>query len=291
MKKNRVYALITSLMVVGLFYGINEYRLKSEIQPVKIVVAKQDIPPHTQITPDMLKEVVVSYKSLPQNIYYAAKDVVGKWTQVDYGLSQNSYFFDSKVVTADKLADAERMKLKPGQKPFTLSTNIETSAAGNVIPGSLVDVWWTSRGNEEGKIISGRIYQGIYVLSSKNRQAENLVSKNVTNPPQSDGKQIQNQDAQVRKELVPSIVQLAVDDDQFQVLQAAAKLGTISLVPKDGPLVKSANEAPDMTNAIDIFDVKPILLKRVEQTTGLSTLSESIKNHANQKNDIKGGES
>jgi pilus assembly protein CpaB len=92
MKKNRVYALITSLMVVGLFYGINEYRLKSEIQPVKIVVAKQDIPPHTQITPDMLKEVVVSYKSLPQNIYYAAKDVVGKWTQVDYGLSQNSYF-------------------------------------------------------------------------------------------------------------------------------------------------------------------------------------------------------
>lgn len=266
MAKRQIIALASSIAVVAAFYGVNQYQVGAEVSPQPVVIALQDIPPHTQITQQMVRQIKVPVKGLPPDVYTDTRDVIGKWSQVDYGIPQNGFLFKTKVVTDKELLDAERMKLLPNQKIFTTDVDIETSAAGNVIPGAVVDVWFTSRNNgSQDKVVSGRLYQGLYVLSAKNRKAEDITTNTTTNPPPSDKNSgLTNQQQSTNKELVPSIVQLAVTDEQLQLLQAAKTLGTLSLVPKQGALYSSAASVPNLATQNDPFDIKMIVMKQLQ---------------------------
>jgi pilus assembly protein CpaB len=274
MKKKRLVAMVVALAVIVAFYGISEYRLNTEMRPTVAYFAKFDIPPHTEITEDMIAEMILPEKGLPPNIIRSKRDIVGKFTQIDYGVTKNSFFFEDKVVTEDELLDAVRMKLKPNQKLWTGDVNIYTSAAGNVIPGSVVEVWLKTEVG--GKALVGRLYSDIYVLATKNKKAENIVEPNVTKKETPDGKPVNT-----KKEFFPTIVQLAVTDEQFQILTAATSTAfskpELFLVPKSGPLLSDATSLPEL-NPNDTFDVKAFVKAGMLNTTDAILKLEEQKN-------------
>ena len=273
MKYRRLIAVLAAVGIVGALYTINNFQTKREIKTTLVYVAKSDIPPHTRITEDMLLAVSEPRDGIPPNAITNKDQIIGKWIQVNYGIPQNGYFFKEKVVDEQALMDAERMKLRPEQQLLTVTVDIERAAAGNVIPDSLVDVWWVSKSTsgKENKVVSGRLFSNVLVVGAKNRNAEDVVNKNTTEIQKTDEKQVTTKQSNNAKELYPTIVQLAVNDEEMQYIRAAEVLGKIYLVPHAGPLVKSVEDIPlSSANENADVDVKAFLRKHM-QSTGSAT--------------------
>lgn len=249
-KKRLLVSIAVSLGVVGALFVGNQLNIQAQVQPTAVPVAAVDIPPHTEITQDMIKVMELPAKGIPPQAIRSVNDVVGKWTQVDYGVPKNSLFYQGKVVTQEELLDAERLKLKDGERLYTITVDIEKSAAGNIIPGVLVDVWYIGKTGDENKQLAGRLYQDVLVVGAKNRRAEDIVSNNVSN---------NNEEQEQQRDKYPTIVQLAVTDDMIPYLDLARSTGEIKLIPKSGAIVTVENRPEISRYAQDRFDVKAYL--------------------------------
>lgn len=256
MNKRRIAAVMISALVVIGFVGISEYRVSNELRPTTVYFASQDIPAHTEILDSMVTSMELPLKGLPPGIITNKKDLVGKYTLDQYGLAQNSYFFQSKIVSQDELMDAARMKLKDGQSLWTGSVNLLESSAGNVLPDTDIDIWFSAVETDgaDSKWVIGKMYEGVTVLSAKNKKAEDIVAKNNTNTVNAQG-----QTTAPKKELYPTVVQLAVDDDQLQILNAslstAFRDGTIILVPHNDNREAGLPEL----GVTGVYDIKPYI--------------------------------
>ena len=246
-KKRLLVSILVSLGVVGALYLGNQLSIKSQVQPTAVPVAAVDIPPHTEITQDMIKVMALPAKGIPPEAIRSVDEVVGKWTQVDFGVPKNSLFYQGKVVTQEELLDAERLKLKDGERLYTITVDVEKSAAGNIIPGVLVDVWYIGKAGNDNKQLAGRLFQDVLVVGAKNRKAEDIVANNANTGEE-----------QQKTEKYPTIVQLAVTDDMIPYLDLARSMGQIKLIPKSGAIVTVENR-PETSAENDRFDVKKYL--------------------------------
>lgn len=232
MVKRLVVATMLAIGISLLLYGATQWKVRAEVKPTPVIIAKEDIPPHTEITEEMLNTtMMVPKEGIPPNAILKKEDIVGKYTQVDYGVSKNSYFFENKIVTAEELLDAERMKLKDGERLWTLKADIVESAAGNLVPGVLVDIWFAGY-DEDKKVISGKLYEDVRVIGAKNKRAEDIVQMNTT---EDEGKQKST-------DRYASVIQLALSDEQVQVMQKAVEVGKLRYIPKSGSLVTLDDE-------------------------------------------------
>jgi Flp pilus assembly protein CpaB len=247
-KKRLLVSILVSLGVVGALFIGNQINIQKQVQPTPVPVAAVDIPPHTEITQDMVKIMELPAKAIPPEAMRTMQDVVGKWTQVDFGVPKNSLFYQGKVVTQEELLDAERLKLKDGERLYTLTVDVEKSAAGNIIPGVLVDVWYLGKGNDN-KQLAGRLFQDVLVVGAKNRKAESIVTTNASTGEE-----------QQKTEKYPTIVQLAVTDEMIPYLDLARSMGQIKLIPKSGAIVTVEDDSRPETQPVhDRFDVKAYL--------------------------------
>ena len=90
----KILAVTVAAVAVVAVYFYTDSTVKQKIVPTTVVVAKQDIPPHTEITKEMVIEVnEVPRKALPQQNPYATslEEVVGKWTVDGYGISASGF--------------------------------------------------------------------------------------------------------------------------------------------------------------------------------------------------------
>lgn len=275
MKKRKLLALMAALIVVGSFYAISQFRVNSELEETQVYFAKNDIPPHTEITADMIEHTNVPKKGLPPGIVMDMTKIVGQFTQASYGLSQNSYFFQNKIVSEQELLDYAKRQLEPGQVLWTGNVNLLEIAAGNVIEGSKVDIWFqavegsnATSGTKE-QWVSGKMYRSIKVISTKNKKAEDLTTKNTTNTVNSQG-----QSVAPKKELYPTVVQLAVTEDQFRMLNSATsnafRDSAIIMVPS-----ADENTIPDLGEK-DPYDIKPYILSKEFDINNIQKKETSI---------------
>ncbi|KQN97025.1 RcpC/CpaB family pilus assembly protein [Paenibacillus sp. Leaf72] len=277
MKKRRLLAILGAALVVGAFFFISEYKVKNELQATLVYFAVDDIPAHTEITEAMVEGISLPKKGLPPGIILNKAQIVGKFTQAEYGIPKNGFFYQQKIVTEDELMDAARMKLQPGQKLWTGDVNLYESAAGNVLPGTKVDVWFqaveqtndVTTGATSKKWIAGSLYEGVQVISAKNKKAEDIVQKNTTTTTDANGKT-----TSAKKELYPTVVQLAVSEEQFQLLTASTSSAfsdsAIILVPQ--PDDKDGITLPDVeqVNPLDIKEY--IKSKQLDLSTVVSSV-------------------
>jgi len=246
MVKRILLASVLAVGVILLLYGATEFKVKAEIKPTEVIVAKVDIPPHTEITEDMLNtSVVVPREGIPPNAILDQEEIIGKYTQVDYGIPKNGYFYQGKVVTQEELLDAERMKLKDGQRLWTVKADIVESHAGNLVPGVLVDVWFTGKDPDSKKVINGKLFEDVLVVGAKDRQAQDIVKMNTTSSDEEEN------DSSTRKDLYASVIQLALSDEQIGIIQKASQIGELTYIPQSGPIVSILDEEKDEEEEVD----------------------------------------
>ncbi len=144
----KILAVTVAGVAVVAVYFYTDSTIKTELAPTTVVVAKQDIPPHTEITKEMLVEASdIPRKALPQESPYASSidEVAGKWTVDGYGISAKGFINTKKVVDIEKLPDAGLLELKEGEYAFPILVDLETSHGNAIRPDSYVDLYFSTK--------------------------------------------------------------------------------------------------------------------------------------------------
>lgn len=266
----KLVALGVTVLAVGSIYTYTEYSVKEKLKPTPVVVAIQDIPPHTKITNEMVREIRVPGDALPKSnagnpIAMKTSEIVGKYTAPGYGISSKSFVNKTKVVKQSELPDAGILDLKPYENAFSFKVDINSTHGNALIPGQEIDLYFLSKipvktnkdtndskdqeyvGYDENVPVFGRVAPKVRIVSVKDRQAQDAYT--------ADDYTVNEKDKKQNKKKLASIVTVAVDLDTLQYLNKAKLLGTIVPVP-DGQAYKDV----DLPKGLK-FDITPSLYK------------------------------
>lgn len=234
----KVMSLSVSVVAVASIFGYTQFSIKDQVKPTRVVIAKQDIAPHTEITKDMVAVAEVPAKALPKEDNKLATkldDVVGKYTAEGYGVPAKTFVNGSKIVPKEKLPDAGVLDLKGNEQAFSFQVNISSTHGSSLIPGQSIDIYTAGSysyeiEDKDGKIkrysypYYGRIAEKVKILSVRDRSAEEVYSaEQYTEEPEGKKKN-------TRKK-IPAVVTVAVDLDSLQYLNKAMLAGKILPVP------------------------------------------------------------
>lgn len=258
----KILAVTVAGVAVVAVYFYTSSTIQEKVAPTSVVVAVQDIPPHTEITKEMVQLAPeIPRQALPQENPYADSldDVVGKWTVDGYGVSAKGFVNTKKVVEEEELPDAGLLKLEPGEYAFTTLVDLDTSHGNAIKPGSYVDLYFANEIDMEtipeemfekqGLKLGGttylddqleffgRIATKVKVIDVKDSRGENVF----TSDKYTDNEEAQKEAAKKKSSRLYTI---AVDLEQLQWLNKAKLTGEVLPVAHGESYV-------DITNAED----------------------------------------
>ncbi|GIN41424.1 Flp pilus assembly protein CpaB [Heyndrickxia oleronia] len=229
--KKRIIAGMAALIVVVAFYFYNNTSIQRQLAPIKVVYAKEDIPPHTKIEANMVFERVVPSQSIPPNAVTSVNEVIGKWTVDGYGITKNSLVYKGKVLETNDMPDSAILNLNEDEYAFPLLVDIETSSGNAIMPNSYVDLYFATDKTESKKPFTGKLFERIRVTSVKDSKTQNVFSaENYTESSQQGNEQkSSNQIASSTSNTntIAKLYTLAVTEEQLDLLTKAKILGNI----------------------------------------------------------------
>lgn len=171
MVRKIVVIILATLVTCGFYFG-SQLTVKQKLRRVPVAIATKDIPARTEITEDMVKEIMLPVSGIPPKIIRRKEDVVGKYTMSNFGIPQNGFFFSAVVKEKEELPAGGIMALKPGEELITMEVDLEKYLGGNAVPGTLINLWFVTRpmGREQVPVV-GKIYENIRVLGARDRRA------------------------------------------------------------------------------------------------------------------------
>lgn len=221
--RNALVSITAGVLLVSSIFLYQKWAIAKEIDPQKVVYVKNDIPPRTQITKEMVYETEISSKSIPPNALRNVNEVLGKWTNEGYGLSANSMVYKGKVVSTNELPDAGVLDLKKNEQSFPLLVDIEQSLGNSILPGSNVDLYFKTTVKEvkDGipleRPIFGKLASNIRVTAAKDAQASNVFEGDKSNS--------ENEETTQRQ--LTKLYIFAVTAEQSELLNKGKMLGEI----------------------------------------------------------------
>ncbi|MCF6094503.1 Flp pilus assembly protein CpaB [Microaerobacter geothermalis] len=293
--KRKIIAVIVALLVVGGIYQYNSLTLEEEMNPVTVVIARQDIPPHTEITESMLFQKLVPASTVPPNSIIDPDEIIGKWTVEGYGIAKNSYFYEGKILTKDEMPDAAVLKLEKNEKAFSLLVDLETSSGNSIIPGAYVDLYFATTQTESKKPLVGRMFKRIRVTSVKDSKTQDVFSpQEYTESKKKDPSKVAT--STNNPKALAKLYTLAVTEEQLDYLNKAKMLGNIIPVATGTSFLKiedqdnlekqqaekadnnSADEGTDELDQLESLTPEQFILKWIEENSyTLETFLEELK--------------
>ncbi|GBD13267.1 hypothetical protein HRbin24_01291 [bacterium HR24] len=202
---------------------------ESAAPSVSVVVAKQDIPARTRITPEMVEVAAVPQDVASPKALAQTDAAVGKVTRFPIAAREQ--------VTADKLvettlsAETSRnpplaVQVPPGKRAMAIKASEDTAAGGLVLPGDFVDVigvFEVSLGPDaqDKRTVSVVVAQNVQVLAI-GQQVTNLPPGSADLPP-AERVNLRNASA----DPAAKTITLSVSPEEALALAMAAEKGSL----------------------------------------------------------------
>ncbi len=171
-----ILAVLASLLI--LYFAYN-WRIDQRTKPVKVPYAKVDIQPRTLITEDMVGLIEIPSSMITENTLRVLSNVVGKYANYNTVIPAGSVFYDSVIVTWEKMPDSAWADIPDGYTVVALPVNTETTYGNSIFPGNYIDLYFSSK-DETGKLLLGKLIESIEVLAVKD-SGGNHVFENSAN--------------------------------------------------------------------------------------------------------------
>lgn len=208
--------MVVGVVMAGVAYNLTENSVASQVQTEQIIVAKENIPPHTKISKEMLEFQDKVISEIPGDAVKNADDIkFGDTYTGEYGFLKGTAIRSELVQSAEQSPYGSALGLKEGMVEIGLKTDLVQSAGANVKPGILVDIYAAL--TEE---------QSTRVIGKADPDLANILVKNVLN---AEASEINQADANGSK--VPAVVVVEVNDKQAQKLMVYQESGKIYLLP------------------------------------------------------------
>lgn len=272
-QKNIIFSILLAIIFLGGLIAYQKWAIAKEVDFQKVVFTKNEIPPRTLITKDMVAEYEVSGKSIPPNAALYLDEVVGKYTAEGFGIVQNSIVLKDKLVSKEELPDAGILDLKKNEEAFPLLVDLETSLGNSILPKTHVDLYFRTsvKVAEEGEVIEkpifGKIASHVRVTAAKDTQASNVFNEQDSNSNSNEN----------QKRSLTKLYIFAVTSDQNMLLNKGKMLGEIvpvatGMAYEDKAKAKEMGE-DELINWIEEHTYKP-----VEDSMEIEEITESGEN-------------
>ena len=178
--KNTI-TIIGVILIVGLIYVAYSYQIGTQVNPVKVPVAKVDIQPRTLITAEMIEMKTVPSATVFTGVYRSTNLIVGKYSNYNTMIPAGSMFFQSTLVNFEDLPDSAFVDVKDGEIPYQFAVNMESTFGNSIYPGNKIDLYMKVVNDENGKIAVGKFLQDIEVLAVKDSQGRHVFENTAEN--------------------------------------------------------------------------------------------------------------
>ena len=205
MKKNAgLIGLIVLLIINVLLFKI---LLDKQLDLVEVPVAKVRIEPRTQIESEMVEMVKVPKVLLNEDCVTNIKEAVGKYTEIEGIIPQGSLFYHSMLFDEDELPDYPSLKLKDGQNVFSLPIDLVKSSGNTLTNNQRIDIYVTLTPKKENPI-SDALLLSVRIINVVDRKGTDMKKSELN---------------------IPSVINLAVDEQYVALLKKASEMGSIDL--------------------------------------------------------------
>lgn len=212
--KNTVTFVCFILVAVVLIVGYN-WRVNSQVQPVRVPYAKVTIQPKTKITQEMIGYRTVARASLDgeQNPILNVNDLINnKYVNYNTIIPQGSMFYAEAVANKEDLPDYALMEVPQGYTLYYLNVTMKTTYMNSMMPGSIIDLYVSAKSDDDLAMV-GKLFEDIKIIAVKT----------------ADGKDVFEDSSETR---VPSVVIFAVPTDYYITLKQLEAINTFGLAPQ-----------------------------------------------------------
>ena len=203
-KKAGIIGLVSLLLFNVLLFNV---MLNKKLDLVEVPVAAQTIKPRTQITKEMIEMIKIPRAMLNEDCVLDKKDAIDKYTEIEGIIPKGSLLYKSMLFNEEDLPDYPTLKLKEGQKVFALQTDLIKSSGNTLTNNQLVDIYVTITPKKENPVTDCLI---------KSARILNVI----------DRKGIDMKDSTLN---IPSVINIAIDEEYVSLLKKASEMGTIDL--------------------------------------------------------------
>ena len=210
--KNTVTIICIVVGIVVLYVGYN-YRVNSEINPIRVPYAKKNLEPRHVITAEDIGYIEVNSSVITNadNLITDSSELINQ--EVTYGntIQKNSLFFKEDVTNPELAPDYVLNDIQDGYTAFSLSVDRQSTYGNRIYKGDYIDLWFNGEDDTE-RIIYANLVESIQVLDVRDSEAVSLENT-------------QNQ--------APNELLFAVPDELYSLLVKAQSVGDLEAVPRN----------------------------------------------------------
>ncbi len=171
--KNTVTFIAAILIVLVLWFFYN-WRVNQATSPIRVPYAKQEIPPRTQITKDMIGYLEISQSAMKGNILTNENtQIIGMYTNVDSVIPNGSMFYANRLIRKEDLPDSFLIDIEDGYIPYNFDVDIKSTYGNSMYPGNYVDVYFKGE-DDEGLIMIGKLIENVKILAVKDSSGRHV---------------------------------------------------------------------------------------------------------------------
>jgi len=252
--KNTV-TLLAIIVCTVLLYVAYKSRVSKAVSTAYTCYAVETIPARTVITEDMVSTTRVLSSQITSNMITDCGSVIGKYASYATEIAQNSYFYNSMLMTEDEMPDSAFDDIPDGNTLYRLSVSFESTYGNSIFPGDYIDLYMRTT-DENGLLLYGRFIQSIQVLGVKDSEGKNVFETTV-------------------ETRTPSQLLFSVPEDLYLLLKKAEYLGLeLVIVPRNNNYTAQEGEtlvSSDYLKQLVLDQTAAIPDECIKNTTGTAT--------------------
>ena len=169
------------VVIVALLYAVYSYQIGSQVNPVKVPIARVDIQPRTLITESMIEYIEVPQAIITEGVARNEFLIVGKYTNYNTMIPKGSMFYQSVLVDFEDLPDSAFVDVNDGDIPYQFAVNMESTFGNSIYPGNKIDLYMKAENSETNKLVVGKFLQDIEVLAVKDSSGRHVFENSSEN--------------------------------------------------------------------------------------------------------------
>ena len=170
-----VVTIIAMIVCIVIIFFAYKYRVDKEIQARTVPYARVDIPARAEITEDMVGTVKVASSMITSTVITNKANIIGKFVNYNTMIPAGSLFYSPSVTTWENMPDSAWTNIYNEYTIFSLNVNNNTTYGNSIYPGDKIDLYY--RTYKSGKLVFGKLIEGIEVLAVKDRDGSHIFKK------------------------------------------------------------------------------------------------------------------
>ncbi|MGN1343543.1 MAG: hypothetical protein ACI4U3_03130 [Traorella sp.] len=205
MKKHIGFIGIIVLILINVL--LFKIILDKKLDLVEVPVAAVLIEPRTQISEDMIEVIKIPRAMINEDCVLDKEEAIHKYTEIEGMIPKGSLLYKSMLFDEDELPDYPALKLKQGQNVYSLATDLIKSSGNSLTNNQLVDIYVTFTSKKENPI-SDCLLMSVRIINVVDRKGIDMKKSELN---------------------IPSVINLAVNEEYVSLLKKASEMGSIDL--------------------------------------------------------------